>query len=138
MTGRAFLDTNVLVYAFDRDEPAKRSRARALLGSVAPDDIVVSAQVLGEFYWVVTHRLRTPVTPAIAAEAVSWIDAFQVVPIDRGLVGRAVGRSASTPLSYWDALIVEAALAARCTRLLTEDLAAGTRYDDLEVVNPFA
>ncbi|HET6582305.1 MAG TPA: PIN domain-containing protein [Nannocystaceae bacterium] len=56
MTDRVFVDTNVLVYAFDRDEPAKRKRSLAILEG--EDDLVLSTQVLQEFYVTVTRKLR--------------------------------------------------------------------------------
>ena len=103
-TARWFVDTNVLVYAFDDGEPAKRDRARELLAKPGAP-LALSAQVIGEFYVVVTRKLAT---------------------------------SRSAQLSYWDALIVEAAAAAGCDRLLTEDLTHGATVRTVLVQNPFA
>jgi predicted nucleic acid-binding protein len=138
VSGRSFLDTNVLVYAHDADEPDKRERAQTVLAELPAGSAVISSQVLGEFFWATTRRLRTRLPVPTATAAVTALAKLEVIPIDAALVGQAIARAASSQLAYWDALIVEAALAAGCSRLLTEDLAAGSRFGDLEVVNPFA
>ncbi|MDR1151003.1 MAG: PIN domain-containing protein [Bifidobacteriaceae bacterium] len=135
MNARAFFDSNVLVYLFDQANQVKREAATAALNGYAP---VVSAQVLSEFYWVTTRKLPHPLAPAMAQEAVTEFANFEVVPLDSALVGRAIETSQRCQLSYWDALIVEAAASAGCEELLTEDLAAGARLRGVRVVNPFA
>ncbi len=134
---RAFLDTNVLVYAFDHDEPAKCERAQHVLASAEPGALAVSAQVLGEFYVTVTRKLARPLDEATAVEALAWLGLLQVVALDAALVGAAVRVSRSTRLSYWDGLIVAAAEAAGCGRLLSEDLNDGQTIGPVRVENPF-
>ena len=136
MPARAFVDTNVLVYAFDDADPAKRDRARSLLADDVP--LVISAQVIGEFYMVVTRKLAIPLSEAHASAAVDELLRLPVVPIDAELTRAAVSTSRAARLSYWDALIIEAAAAARCDRVLTEDLAAGSTIRSVRVENPFA
>ena len=137
MSGRAFLDTNVLVYLFDRDTPAKQQRARTVLeaegGSAA-----VSTQVLQEFYVTVTRKLGQPLTEKDAEAAVRDLAALEVVPVDAPLVLAAIGRSRGDRLSLWDALVVESAIKGDCRRLLTEDLQDGRLFGRLRVENPFA
>jgi predicted nucleic acid-binding protein len=136
MSARSFVDTNVLVYAFDDAAPDKRDRARALL--TAPDGpLIISAQVIGEFYVVVSRKLATPLDEAQAGAAVAQLLRLPVVPIDGELTRAAVSTSHAAQISYWDALIVEAAAAAGCDRLLTEDLAADTTIRSVRVENPF-
>jgi predicted nucleic acid-binding protein len=137
MSGRVFLDTNVAVYAFDTDVPAKRERALDLLGAARAESHVISAQVLQEFYSAVTRKLARPLVPDDAETAVRHLSQLTVVPADRALVLAALGLRRRFQLSLWDALIVQAALAGGCERLLTEDLQDGMRIDDLVVVNPF-
>jgi predicted nucleic acid-binding protein len=134
---KAFLDTNVLVYAFDRDEPAKCERAQAVLASAKPGALTVSAQVLGEFYVTVTRKLARPLEETKAAEALEWLGLLPVVALDAPLVGAAVRVSRSAQLSYWDALIVAAAQAAGCPLLLSEDLGDGQTIGTVRVENPF-
>lgn len=131
-----FADTNILVYLFDSDAPGKQARARELLRRER-DRIVLSVQVLGEFYVTVTRKLAEPLTPGAAAQAVEELCRFQVQAVRPELVRSAARRSQSHRMSYWDALIVETALDAGANVLFTQDLQHGQQIDDLRVVNPF-
>lgn len=137
MTDKSFLDTNVLVYLFDRDAPAKQARARHIVERVGADG-VVSTQVLQEFYVSVTRKLGKPLPAAEAESAVHDLSALDVVVVDVPMVKRAIALARSDSLSFWDALIVAAARAHGCTRLLSEDLQDGRVFGDLRVENPFA
>ena len=131
-----FVDTNVLVYAFDDDSPDKRKTARRLLRDKA-DQLVLSTQVLGEFYVTVTRKLGKPLPANRAVEALDALCALSVRGLAPPLVRSAVRRSASSQVSYWDALIIESALDAGAAVLLTEDLQHGQQFEALRVVNPF-
>lgn len=134
MTSRAFVDTNVFVYAVDDSEPAKQQTARELLASIDP---VISTQVVGEFFVVASRTLgRGRRNEEARARAARLLD-LEVLAIDGDLVGRAIEGSVAWDLSYWDALIVCAAEAAGCARLLTEDLGDGRTYGSVAVENPF-
>ncbi len=137
MAGRAFLDTKVLVCMFDGRDRAKQERARAAFDGMVPDGIVLSTQVLQEFYRSVTERLRPGMEPAIAAEVVGDLSSHRVVVLDVPVILRAIGRIEEGGITFRDALIVEAALAGGCTRLLTEDMQDGREYDGMRVENPF-
>lgn len=138
MSGRTFLDTNVLVYAFDAGEPRKRDVALQILAEADPALLVISSQVMSEFHVTVTRKLQHSLPPREAARAVAELSRLEVVAVTSDLVLAAVRRSRDAVLSHWDALIIETALHARCERLLTEDLTDGQRFDDLVVENPFA
>jgi predicted nucleic acid-binding protein len=138
MTGRSFVDTSVWVYAADRGEPDKRARARALLAAGAELDAVLSAQVLGEFFVTVTRKLAPPVPLDRAVRIVDRMSQLPVVPLDARLVSAAVAGTKEWGISYWDALIVAAAEAGGCDRVLSEDLADGAIYGSVRVENPFA
>ncbi len=131
-----FVDTNVLVYLFDSDSAEKQSRARQLLVKEAAS-IVLSTQVLGEFYVTVTRKLAKPLASSVARAAVDDLCAFRVRPLRSELVRAAMRRSDESQLSYWDALIVETAIDAGTTILLTEDLQHGQEFNGLRVVDPF-
>src|SRR4051812_30852870 len=135
---RSFVDTNVWVYGVDAADPDKQRVALSVLESAGTDDLVISAQVLGEFYTVVTRKLVKPVSADEARSLVDRMSRLPVVPIDVVLVKAAIAGARDWQISYWDALIVRAAEAAACDVLLTEDLAAGTTYDRVRTVNPFA
>jgi predicted nucleic acid-binding protein len=130
----SFIDTNVLVYLFDADAPAKQAVARELL---VAGRFVLSTQVLSEFYVTVTRKLARPLDSARARRAVAHFCAMPMRNITPKLVLAAIGRCTLSQLSYWDALIVETALEAGATCLLTEDLQHGQTIDTLRVNNPF-
>ena len=131
-----FLDTNVLVYAFDRSEPAKMQTAQQLLAD--PDaDFVISAQVCSEFYVTVTRKLSPPLQHSAAANALELLSRLPVVAIDDRLVAAAAVIADALSLSLWDAQIVEAAARAGCEELLTEDLNDDQVIAGVHVRNPF-
>jgi len=134
---RVFFDTNVLVYTVDRAQPARRSRAIDLLAQhVRERSLVLSTQVLQEFYAVAIRRQL--MAPPDALEMVTVLAREPVVPSGGEFVVRAIALGQRHGLSSWDALIVQAALDAQCGALLSEDLGDGTRFGELQVVNPFA
>jgi predicted nucleic acid-binding protein len=118
-------------------EPEKSEAARRAFGGTQPGDLVVSTQVLQEFYWNATRKLSPPLAPDEAAEHLRAFSAHTVIIVDVALILAAVARATSARIAFRDGLIVEAALAAGCTRLLTEDLQDGRDFDGLRVVNPF-
>jgi len=137
MSDRVFLDTNVIVYLFDRDAPSKRARARSILEEGSHAHLVISTQVLQEFYVTVTRRLGKPLAEAEAEAAARDLAALEVVDLDTEIVLRSIAGARAHKMSLWDALIVEAAQARGCEKLLTEDLQHGRRFGQLRVENPF-
>ena len=138
MSDKVFLDTNVLVYLFDRGAPAKQKKARAILESEGgAGNIVISTQVLEEFYVSVTRKLGKPLSEQEADGAVRDLRSLDVVEIDVEMVLRSIATSRGQRISLWDALIIEAAQARYCQRLLTEDLQDGRQFGALRVENPF-
>ena len=104
----------------------------------ATGKVVVSSQVLSEFYSVVTRKLERPVSHEIASEMVDRLAALIVVPLNGPLVVGAIAAARDWDLSLWDALILRAAATAGCEVLLSEDLADGHAYGSVRVSNPFA
>jgi len=134
-----FFDTNVLVYLFDADTPGKRRKARALFQKHAEaGDILLSTQVLQEFYVAATRKLAQPLDAAAAAEAVSSFAELPLVQIDSKLIVSAIHRSRYSQLSFWDALVVQAAIEGHASTLYSEDMQHGQTLDTLRVVNPFS
>jgi predicted nucleic acid-binding protein len=134
-----FFDTNVLVYLFDADSPGKRKKARTLFQThTESGDILLSTQVLQEFYVVVTRKLARQLDAGAAAEAVSSFAELPMVQIDSALIVSAIHRSRSNQLSFWDALIVQAAIEGHASTLYSEDMQHGQMLDSLQVVNPFS
>lgn len=134
---RSFVDTNVFVYAADvvSTDVAKRDVASGLLAEEG--GLVVSTQVLQEFYIVVTRKLRPAMSAEEAAESVQRMTRLEVVLLDVPLVRQAIDTSRAATISLWDALVVEAARYAKCERILTEDLSHGQTIRGIVVHNPF-
>ena len=134
-----FLDTNVLVYGFDDREPAKRAISEGIVRAGAKTgDIVISTQVLQEFYWTVSRKFVPHLEPEIVDQAMSDFTLLRIVQVDVPMILAAINRVRAASISFWDALIVEAALTAGASTLLTEDLQHGQVFNGvLRVENPF-
>lgn len=134
---RVFFDTNVIVYAHDRSAGIKQSKAVELLDAHARSlTLVVSTQVLIESYNALQRAAA--LTREAALTVVETLTHAHVVPADGDFVVRAIQLAQRFRLSHWDGLVLQAALDARCGVLYSEDLQAGQRFGDLEVVNPFS
>lgn len=133
---RRFLDTNVLVYADDLDAGTKREKARGILDeALASGEGVVSTQVLQEFFVISTGKLG--VEPALARRKVELLAEMDLVRVDLDLILAAIDLSRLHSFSFWDALIVRAAAAAGCGRLLSEDLQHGQVVDGVRIEDSF-
>ena len=131
----AFVDTNVVVYAFDTAHPEKQRAAIAVLES--DRRLVISTQVLLEVWWLLTRRLARPLAEDAASEVIDQLCRLPVVTTDVEMVRRAIATSRRFGLAVWDAMMVEAARSSGCRLLLSEDLQAGQTFDGLTVENPF-
>lgn len=136
MTERVFIDSNLLLYADDLDAGAKAARAQEILQDALTSATgVLSTQVLQEYFVNATRELG--VDPAIARRKVELLARLDVVVVRVELVVDAIDLHRLHPISFWDALIVKAASAARCGRLLTEDLQHDQVIDGVRIQNPF-
>lgn len=137
MTARSFLDTNVLAYTDDASEPRKQRQALELYRLChMRGHAVVSTQVLQEYFVVSTGKLG--VDPAIARRKVELFATMDVVVPQVDDILAATDLTRLHCLSFRDALIVRAALAANCSVLYSEDLQPGFRLNGLRITNPFA
>jgi predicted nucleic acid-binding protein len=136
MIDRVFLDTNVLVYLYDADTPERQRKARGVLER---DSVyfAISTQVLQEFYVTVTRKFAKSMAEEDVLIAMRRLRELPTVKVDVPMIFEAIDLGRRFQLSFWDALIARAALAAGCTRLLTEDLQHQMRIGDLTVENPF-
>lgn len=136
---KIFVDTNVLVYAHDRGAGPRHEMARALLAELWGNrGGSLSTQVLQEFYAVATRKLKPPIARqearAIVAAYGEWCD----VATEPQLIVAASRLEEEHSISFWDSLIVQAALRAGADRLVSEDLQHGRRFGSLMIENPFA
>lgn len=133
-----FVDTNVLVYARDESEPQKQRKAAAWMAYLWRERTGrVSWQVLQEFYVTVTAKLRPGLEPAAARAEVSDLSSWNPIGVTNTLIEGAWSIQDRSSISFWDALVVAAAEARGCDRLLTEDLSDGQLVGRVQVVNPF-
>lgn len=136
--GVTFVDTNVLAYAHDPSEGEKRLIALILLQDLWRERAGrISTQVLQEFYVVATRKFDPPMPRRMAREVIALYAAWPVVEVDVPMILAAAELEERHTLSFWDALIVEAAARSGATRLVTEDLQAGRRLGGVRIENPF-
>jgi predicted nucleic acid-binding protein len=138
MSDKTFLDTNILVYLYDTDSPDKQAKSRGVLEQASTQtDIVLSTQVLQEFYVTVTRKFSRKLSEREVLLAMRGLRAFPIVQVDVAMIFEAIELGRRFQFSFWDALIVRAALTAGCSRLLTEDLQHQMRIESLTIENPF-
>lgn len=134
----SFVDTNVLVYAEDRDAKGKHDIARDLIVQLWDDrEGVLSVQVLQEFFVSVTRKLKKPLATAKALDIIQEYLTWTVVENTGRLLVEAIALQQRAQLSFWDSLIVQAAIDAGCDRLYSEDLSDGQTFGGVIIVNPF-
>ncbi len=138
MTDKSFLDTNILVCAYDLGDSRKQEKAQLILtDGIERDNLVLSVQVFGEFFNVVTRKIKIPMTPDEALSVISALEILPVVDIDLTMVKRAIDIQGAYEMSYWDSLIIAAAERAECKEVISEDLNDGQVYHGIPVRNPF-
>lgn len=136
---RVFVDTNILVYAHGvGDEDVRGPQARGALARLWRTGTgVLSTQVLQEFYAVATRKLRPPLTAQQARDVVAAYSDWCTVNTDPALIISASRLAEQHTVAFWDALVIEGALQAGATRLLSEDLQHGRSFGSLVIANPF-
>jgi len=136
---RAFIDTNVIVYAYDRDAARKHDIARDLLIRLwNSGGGVISAQILQEFFVTVTKKIEIPLPASSAREIIEDFLTWDVVANDGETVLEAIDWQAREKLFFWDALVIAAAIKGGAEILYSEDLSDGRKFGNLIVRNPFA
>jgi predicted nucleic acid-binding protein len=137
MSAADFLDTNVLVYAYDSSSPGKQNIAKEFVRRALAGGGVVSSQVLAELAAVLLHKVSPP-APAKSVNAI--LDALAPIKLiapDADLIRRAVEAHATYGVHFYDGMIVAAAERAGCERIWSEDLNPGQKYFGVTVTNPF-
>lgn len=139
MSDRFFLDTNVFVYELDRREPAKSQRASELIDSaVASKRGVVSYQVVQEFFHIALTRFAKPFSTREAEDYLSLtFKPILAVHSSPRLLLEALRVHGQFRFSWYESLIVAAALQAECSVLYTEDMQHGQRVGNVKIQNPF-
>ncbi|MFP3867208.1 MAG: PIN domain-containing protein [Desulfobacteraceae bacterium] len=138
MSGKVFVDTNILVYGRDLSEPEKQRQALAWMAYLWQRRTGrLSFQVLQEFYVTVTAKLRPGLEQEVARRDVRALLAWEPLVVNARVIEAAWELQDRYGLPWWDALIATAAQAARCRYLLTENFQDRQNLGDLLIVNPF-
>jgi predicted nucleic acid-binding protein len=139
MSDKAFVDTNILVYAHDRAGGERHRLARTLIERLWEDRTgVLSTQVIQEFYVNVRRKAQRPIGATEARQLVEDYLSWTVVVNDADAIRQALVLEKRYRLGFWDALIVQAANTAGAAVLYSEDLAHGQVYGTVELVNPLS
>jgi len=131
-----FLDTNIIVYANDKRDKHKQMRCVELIAHVLQTrQATVSTQVFFEYANVALSKLGQ--SASVVRRQIELLSTLPVIPQSATLAIRAVEIKELYGISFWDASIVAAAEAGRCSRILSEDMNAGQLYCGIRLVNPF-
>lgn len=138
MSGKTFVDTNVLIYAHDVDAGGKREVAVTLLrGLWETREGLLSMQVLQEFYVNATRKIRTPLSKPAARDIVTSYVPWCVESLAPSDLAAAYAIEDSAKIGFWDALIIAAAARAGAVRIVSEDLNDGQSIAGIVIENPF-
>jgi predicted nucleic acid-binding protein len=140
MIDRVLVDTNILVYAYDRAEPDKQRRAAQVLDALATSGAgIITTQVLGEFFVAVTRKIDRPLTPDEAYDRVqNYLQSWPVIELSGLAVLEAARGVCDHQFSYWDAQIWASARLNQATVVVSEDFSSGSVVEGVQFVNPFA
>lgn len=137
MNRKCFVDTNILVYAHDRSAGLKHERALRIVERLwATAEGVLSTQVLQEFCFNVRRRLARPVPVEEVRRILEDYMSWEIVVNDAASIVHALDIEARYKISFWDALVLQAAESSGAVILYSEDFATGQHYGGFQVVNP--
>lgn len=132
-----FLDTNILVYAYDRSAGRKHSLAAQLVETCWENENgCLSIQVLQEFYVTVTRKIAMPLDHPTARQIVADLSQWRLHSPEASDVLQAIDIQQNYQLAFWDAQVIQSAASLGCKQLLTEDLNHGQVYGKVQVFNP--
>lgn len=135
----SFIDSNVLIYLFDKSNPEKRQIAdKICMDAVANRSGVISFQVVQEVLCVISSKLNPPAPPAETHDFLSktLMPLWRIMP-SLELYQRTVDLQTRYRYGFYDSLILSAALEAGCETLFSEDMQPGQQIEKLTIVNPF-
>jgi len=137
-TGKVFIDTNILVYAYDPSEPEKQEKAITFLDQlVSNDQGLISTQVLSEFYVTITGKISNSLTAVEAAERIkNFCQVWQVLPLNEIIVLEAVRGVQTHSFSYWDSLIWATARLNQVAVIASEDFSDGSFIEGIRFMDP--
>jgi len=135
---KVFVDTNVIVYAYDIDAGEKHRVAAEIMKDLWRTGLgTISTQILQEFFVTLTKKISAPMDISVVRETVRRLSKWDVLLIDVDTIIRATELQERYKYSFWDSLIIAAAIAGGARTILSEDLAAGQTIQGLTIKNPF-
>jgi predicted nucleic acid-binding protein len=139
MNGRFFLDTNILVYAFDRANPVKQVKAKELIQHLFESpNCFISTQVITEFCNIALKKMKPALSGEKTREFISLIPETQIRLITQTDILTAIEVYTRLSFSFWDALIISSSISSECNILYTEDLQHEMKIENgLTIINPF-
>lgn len=138
MKDRVFLDTNIIVYAHNRSSGNKNAIAKEILDYLWESKKgVISVQVLQEFFVCVTEKIINPLQIKNARMILEYLSSWDVVVNDKYITLKAIDLQEKYRFSFWDSLVIQAAIQSQARVLLSEDLPDGQNVKDLKILNPF-
>jgi predicted nucleic acid-binding protein len=139
MTGKYLVDTNILVYAYDRSEPDKQAKALELIDTLARDNSgYLSPQILAEFFTVVTRKIAAPMSMEQGYASLSnYIQSWDIVDLTSAIVLEGARGVMDHRLSFWDSLIWATARMNQIPAILSEDFSHNSVIEGVRFINPF-
>jgi predicted nucleic acid-binding protein len=133
-----FLDTNILVYAYDRSAGQKHALAAQLMEACWENENgCLSIQVLQEFFVTVTRKIAMPLDYQTARQIVADLAQWRLHAPKASDLLQAIDLQQSHQLAFWDAQVIQSAASLGCKQVLSEDLNHGQMYGEVQVINPF-
>jgi predicted nucleic acid-binding protein len=138
MKDKIFIDTNIIVYAHDNSSGDKHTVAKEIMDYLWESKKgVISVQVLQEFFVCVTKKIVKPLLLKNARMILEYLSSWDVVVNDKYLTLKAIDLQEKYRFSFWDSLVIQAAIQSQARMLLSEDLPDGQNVKDLKILNPF-
>ena len=140
MNDRIFVDTNLLVYAYDRSEPEKQRRALRILDRLVLAGIgVIDTQIIAEFFVAVTRKISAPLSVDEAYQRIqNYVRAWPVLGMSEMVVLEAARGVRDHQFSFWDAQVWAAARLNQIPVVFSEDFNSGSVIEGVSFVNPFS
>jgi len=138
MTAKIFVDTNILVYAYDRSEPEKQRQAALILDKLALSGLgVISSQVMAEFFVTVTRKISAPLAPDSAYQRLeNYQQSWEILDVTPAVVLEAARGVRDYQFSFWDAQIWATAHLNQIAAIFSEDFNVGAVVEGVRFVNP--
>ena len=138
MKDRVFVDTNILVYAYDTANPVKQAKAFQIIDKLASGQKgVISAQILGEFFVTTTQKLKNPLDPGIISRSIqNYVRSWLVLDITPQIIMEAIRGRNTYPISYWDAQVWATAKLNQIPVVYSEDFQDGQMLESVLFRNP--